>query len=161
MDVAAKKHALRLVPYGLYLAGSKHADGHSAVSLVSWFTQASFDPPLVVLGLHKDGETLKGVRETGVASLNLLGATQKETVKSFYKHQVVADGRAGPLQVVSGAATGCPILPDLPAALELKLQQLVEQGDHTIGIFTVVGAYVHDKDAAALDHKTAGLHYAG
>ncbi len=161
MDPAAKKHALRLVPYGLYLAGSRHADGHTAVSLVSWFTQTSFDPPLVVLGMHKDGEAFKGVKETGVLALSLLGSTQKDLVKPFFKHVTVADGKAGPLAVRLGDATGCPLLTDLPASVELKVRQVLELGDHATVVLEVVDAHVHHKDLAALDHKTAGLHYAG
>lgn len=161
MDAAAKKHALRMVPYGLYLAGARHADGHLSVSLVSWFTQTSFDPPLVVLGLHKESEALKAVRETHVLALNLLGATQKDLVKSFFKHVEVKDGKAGPLEVRIGTATGCPLLPALPASLELKSRQIVDMGDHVTAIFEVIDAHVHDRDTAALDHKTAVLHYAG
>lgn len=161
MDAAAKKHALRLVPYGLYLAGSRHADGHTAVSLVSWLTQTAFDPPLVVLGMHREGEAFKGVKETGVLAVSLLGATQKEWVKPFFKHVQVADGKAGPLAVRTGAATGCPLLPDLPASLELKARQVLELGDHATVVFEVVDAHVHHPDMPALDHKTAGLHYAG
>lgn len=161
MDPAAKKHALRLVPYGLYLAGSRHTDGHTAVSLVSWFTQTSFDPPLVVLGMHKEGEAFKGVKETGVLALSLLGATQKDLVKGFYKHVEVKDGKAGALAVRLGAATGCPLLVDLPAGVELKLREVLELGDHATVVMEVVDAHVHHKDLAALDHKTAGLHYAG
>lgn len=161
MDAAAKKHALRLVPYGLYLAGARHGDGRLTVSLVSWFTQTSFDPPLVVLGLHKESEALKAVRETGVLALNLLGATQKDLVKSFFKHVDVQEGKAGPLDVQVGPATGCPLLPALPAAVELRLRQMVELGDHATAVFEVVEGHVHDKEGAALDHKTAGLHYAG
>jgi len=161
VDVAAKKHALRLVPYGLYLAGSRHADGHRTVSLVSWFTQTSFDPPLVVLGLHKESEALKGMKETGVLAVSILGATQKDLLKGFFKHVEVKDGKAGALDVRDGEATGCPILPALPASVELRLRQLVELGDHATGIFEVVGAHVHDKDAKALSHSDAGLHYAG
>lgn len=161
MDAAAKKHALRLVPYGLYLAGSRHADGHTAVSLVSWFTQTSFDPPLVVLGMHKDGEAFKGAKETGVLAVSILGATQKDLVKPFFKHVAVADGKAGPLTVRMGEATGCPLVTDLPASLELKVRQVLELGDHATVVCEVVDAHVHDKDLGALDHKTAGLHYAG
>ncbi len=161
VDAAAKKHALRLVPYGLYLAGSRHADGRRTVSLVSWFTQVSFTPPLVVLGMHKEGEALKGVQETGVLSLNLLGAGQKDLVKAFFKHAEVKDGKAGPLEVRDGPATGCPVLPALPAALELRSKAILEEGDHAAVLFEVVEAHVHDPAAAALDHKTAGLHYAG
>jgi flavin reductase (DIM6/NTAB) family NADH-FMN oxidoreductase RutF len=161
MDAAAKKHALRLVPYGLYLAGARHADGHLSVSLVSWFTQTSFDPPLVLLGLHRESEAFKAVGETGVLALNLLGATQKELVKGFYKHVEVKGGKAGDLAAVSGPATGCPLLPDLPASLELRKRAELEGGDHAAVLFEVVGAQVHHKDLKALDHSTAGLHYAG
>ncbi len=161
MDPAAKKHALRLVPYGLYLAGSRHADGHTAVSLVSWFTQTAFDPPLVALGMHREGEAFKGVKETGVLALSLLGAGQKDLVKPFFKHVAVADGKAGPLAVRPGPATGCPLLTDLPASVELKQRHTLELGDHATVVFEVVDAHVHHKDLAALDHKTAGLHYAG
>jgi flavin reductase (DIM6/NTAB) family NADH-FMN oxidoreductase RutF len=161
MDAAAKKHALRLVPYGLYLAGARHADGRKTVSLVSWFTQTSFDPPLVVLGMHKQSEAYKGANETGVLSLNILGASQKEVLKGFYKHVDVKDGKAGALEVREGAATGCPILPALAASLELKRRNAFEDGDHATVLFEVVEAVVHDKDAKALDHGTAGLHYAG
>lgn len=161
MDAAAKKHALRLVPYGLYLAGSRHADGHTAVSLVSWFTQTSFDPPLVVLGMHREGEAFKGVKETGVLALSILGAAQKDLVKPFFKHAVVEGGKAGPLAVTPGAETGCPLLPDLPASLELKAREVLELGDHATVVLEVVAAHVHHKDMAALDHKAAALHYAG
>jgi flavin reductase (DIM6/NTAB) family NADH-FMN oxidoreductase RutF len=160
VDAAAKKHALRLVPYGLYLAGTRHADGRRTVSLVSWFTQTSFEPPLVVLGLHRESEAFKGVKETGVLALNILGSTQKDVVKGFYKHVDVADGKAGALEVRDGA-TGCPILPALAATVELRLNSMHELGDHATAIFEVVEAHVHDKAAKALDHGTAGLHYAG
>lgn len=161
MDLAAKKHALRLVPYGLYLAGSRHTDGHTAVSLVSWFTQTSFDPPLVALGMHREGEAFKGVQETGVLALSILGAAQKDLVKGFFKHVEVKDGKAGALAVRLGDATGCPLLTDLPASLELKVRQVLELGDHATVVMEVVGAHVHHRDLAALDHKAAGLHYAG
>ena len=161
MDAAAKKHALRLVPYGLYLAGSRHADGHLAVSLVSWFTQTSFEPPLVVVGMHREGEAFKGVKETGVLALSILGATQKELVKPFFKHVEAKDGKAGPLAYRVGEATGCPMLTDLPAAIELRSRQVLELGDHATVVFEVVGAHVHHPGLAALDHKSAGLHYAG
>lgn len=160
MDNDAKKHALRLVPYGLYLAGSRHADGHTAVSLVSWFTQTSFTPPLVVLGMHKEGEAFRGAKETGVLAVSLLGAHQKDIVKAFFKHVTVENLKAAGHDVCLGA-NGCPILPALPAALELTLVEARELGDHATCIFEITQAYVHDKAVAALDHKAAGLHYAG
>ncbi|HET6399622.1 MAG TPA: flavin reductase family protein, partial [Candidatus Thermoplasmatota archaeon] len=145
----------------LYLAGTRRKDGRMNVSLVSWFTQASFEPPLVVLGMHRESEAYAAVQETGVLALNLLGATQKDLVKPFFKHVEVQDDMAGPLEVREGPVTRCPVLRDLPAALELKLKATLLEGDHAVCLFEVLEAHVHEKDMAALDHKTAGLHYAG
>jgi flavin reductase (DIM6/NTAB) family NADH-FMN oxidoreductase RutF len=161
MDADAKKHALRLVPYGLYLAGAKHTDGSKTVSLVSWFTQTSFDPPLVVLGMHRDSAAFAGVKETGVLALNFLGSDQDEIMKSFFKHVECNGKTVGPLEYEEGPATGCPILPQLPASLELEKREISEIGDHASVIFEVVEAHVHNKDARPLDHATAKLHYAG
>ncbi len=161
MDADAKKHALRLVPYGLYLAGSKHADGSKTVSLVSWFTQTSFDPPLVALGMHRESAAFTGVKETGVLSLNFLGSDQGDVLKGFFKHVDCEESTVGGLDYTEGPATGCPILPKLPAALELKMHEISEIGEHATVIFEVVEAHVHDKDAKHLTHTDAKLHYAG
>lgn len=161
MDVSAKKHSLRLVPYGLYLAGAKQADGTQSVNLVSWFTQVSFDPCRVVLGLHREGSAFAAAQETSVLSLNVLGEGQGEILKGFYKHVDVTDGKAGELDVEDGPTTGCPILPALPASLELKLVEVLEGGDHAPCLFEVVDAHVHDDGVAAMTHEEVGLHYAG
>lgn len=161
MDEAAKKHALRLAPYGLYLAGARHADDAKTVSLVSWFTQTSFDPPLVALGMHKESSAYQAVMETGVLSLNVLGAGQEDVLKKFFKHVDVEEGSVAGLTYTDGPATGCPILTDLPAALELERRDVSDIGEHATVIFEVVEAHVHDQEAKALSHEMAGLHYAG
>lgn len=160
VDEAAKKHALRLVPYGLYLAGAKRADGSQSINLVSWFTQTSFKPPLVALGLHKEGSAYAAVQETGVLALNILGEDDGELMKAFFKHVDVEDGKAGELEVRDGD-NGCPLLPALPASLELAHKQTFEEGDHATCIFEVTQAHVHDDEAKAMSHEKAGLHYAG
>lgn len=161
MDADAKKHALRLVPYGLYLAGARRGDGTKTVSLVSWFTQTSFDPPLVVVGMHRESAAYDAVRETGVLSLNILGAGQEDVLKQFFKHVECNGSMVGDLRYEEGSKTGCPILPDLPAALELEKREMLELGDHATVVFEVVEGHVHDKEGKALDHQMANLHYAG
>lgn len=160
MDAAAKKHTLRLVPYGLYLAGFRRGDGSRGVNMVSWFTQTSFDPPRVVLGLHREGSAYEAVRETGVLALNVLGRDQGDVLKAFFKHVDVEDGRAGALEVQDGA-NGCPLLSALPAALELRLVGELDGGDHAPCLFEVTQAHVFDGEARAMCHEDVGLHYAG
>ena len=47
MDEAAKKTALRYIPYGLFVIGTKDESGKVNAFAANWLTQASFKPPLV------------------------------------------------------------------------------------------------------------------
>ncbi len=49
MDADAKKTALRMIPYGIYVLTAEGSKGVAAAT-VNWVTQTSFDPPLVVGG---------------------------------------------------------------------------------------------------------------
>ena len=51
MDEKAKKTALRMIPYGLYVLTGETAGGRVTASTVNWVTQASFEPPLVAVGV--------------------------------------------------------------------------------------------------------------
>ena len=50
MDADAKKTALRMIPYGLYVLTAAGKDGRKSAATVNWVTQASFAPPLVAVG---------------------------------------------------------------------------------------------------------------
>ena len=45
MDADAKKTALRMIPYGLYVLTAEN-NGEIAAATVNWVTQCSFQPPL-------------------------------------------------------------------------------------------------------------------
>ena len=53
MDADAKKTALRMIPYGLYVLTAEK-DGEIAAATVNWVTQTAFEPPLVVVGVKAD-----------------------------------------------------------------------------------------------------------
>src|SRR5437764_7018749 len=50
MDPQAKKVALRAINYGLYVLTAVH-DGEYGAAGVNWLSQASFEPPLVMVGV--------------------------------------------------------------------------------------------------------------
>lgn len=54
MDANAKKTALRMIPYGLYVLTAQNANGQVAAATVNWVTQVAFEPPLVVVGVKVD-----------------------------------------------------------------------------------------------------------
>src|ERR1700690_1770322 len=85
MDENAKKKALLMIPYGLFVLGARHGDKQT-VATVNWLTQASFKPPLVVVGIKGDSTAHALVKESGIFTLSMLGAGQKSIGTAFFKH---------------------------------------------------------------------------
>ena len=54
MDADAKKTTLRMIPYGIYVLTADDGKGNIGAATVNWVTQASFAPPLVVVGVKAD-----------------------------------------------------------------------------------------------------------
>ena len=63
MDANAKKTALRMIPYGLYVLTAESPAGISAAT-VNWVTQASFAPPLVAVGVKVDSHAHALIKES-------------------------------------------------------------------------------------------------
>src|SRR2546426_777114 len=56
MDEAAKKTVLRSFPYGLYAVTVAHG-GEEHGMTANWVTQASFEPPMVVVAVENTSKT--------------------------------------------------------------------------------------------------------
>ena len=76
MDADAKKTALRMIPYGIYVLTVQGSDGVAAAT-VNWVTQTSFDPPLVVVGVKTDSGAYQLLKDAGHFALNMLGKGQQ------------------------------------------------------------------------------------
>ena len=158
MDEQAKKTALRMIPYGLFVVGVGKGAGATA-STVNWVTQASFAPPLVVVGVKAGTGTLDRIKEDKVFSVSVLGSGQKDMAFAFFKHVEPEDGKLGGYAFET-KTTGCPVFSDAPAWWECELVSTVEEGDHVIVVGKVVEAGVnHQMDALTL--KECGVNYGG
>ena len=141
MDADAKKTALRMIPYGIYVMTSEAAEGTIAAATVNWVTQTAFDPPLVVVGVKTDSGAYQTVKQSGSFALNMLGKGQQGLAFAFFKPVEVADGKISGEPYRSGV-TGSPILENAIASVECKVAEIVERGDHHIVIGEVVEANV-------------------
>lgn len=158
MDEAAKKQALRMVPYGLYIGGARQGTRVHAF-LLSWFSQCSFKPPLVMMGLRKESHAHDMVLREGVFSVNILGSDQKPVAASFLKHAELQGDKLSGHRFDAGK-TGCPILEEAAAWVECKVLHTWAHGDHTVVVGEVVEAGVR-RTAEALQHRDTGWHYGG
>ncbi|MCI0182578.1 MAG: flavin reductase family protein [Acidibacillus sp.] len=158
MDDQAKKTALRGITYGLYVIGTKVGDEVNAFT-GNWVTQASFTPPLVVIGVKNDTVSCGGIRESGVFSVNVLEAGQKDLAFSFFKPVSRVGNKFGDVEFYT-STTGSPILTASLSWFECKVVDVVERGDHIIFVGEVVDAGVH-KTGEPLTLKETGLFYGG
>ena len=110
MDDDAKKTALRMIPYGIYVMTAKDGDGSIAAATVNWVTQTSFSPPLIVVGVKADSGALNAVSETRAFALNMLGKGQQGQAFAFFKPAEVYGNKVSGEPFEAGSATGSPIL---------------------------------------------------
>jgi flavin reductase (DIM6/NTAB) family NADH-FMN oxidoreductase RutF len=142
MDPNAKKTALRMIPYGLYVLTAKGKDGAIAAATVNWVTQASFAPPLVVVGVKADSGAHAVIKNAGAFALNVLGKGQQAAAFAFFK-PVTHDGDRINGEAFRAGSSGAPILAAVPAFVECTLVDTLEKGDHSIFVGEVVDAGVN------------------
>ncbi|MCC7364802.1 MAG: flavin reductase family protein [Dehalococcoidia bacterium] len=158
MDEAAKKTALRMIPYGLFVLGVGEGNQATA-STVNWMTQASFAPPLIAVGVKGGTGTLDLVKSTGKFAISVLGTGQKDIAFAYFKHVTPENGQLGGFDYET-KTTGAPIIVDAPAWWECNVSQVLDVGDHSIVIGEVIEAGVREtKDTLTL--KELGLNYGG
>lgn len=145
MDTEAKKTALRMIPYGIYVLTAEGGDGETAAATVNWVTQTSFDPPLIVVGVKTDSGAYAVVKAAGAFALNFLGKDQQGAAFTFFK-PAQRDGDTLSGEPVRKGATGAPILVNAPACVECRVVEIVERGDHHIVVGEVVRG-PRDQDA--------------
>ena len=141
MDADAKKTALRMIPYGLYVLTAEGKDGKVAASTVNWVTQTAFQPPLVVVGVKADSGAHAIIKESKVFALNILGKDQKGMAFTFFK-PLEREGNSIGGEAFRKGSLGAPILEKTPAFVECALIDTIEKGDHSIFVGEVKDAGV-------------------
>lgn len=164
MNVKAKKQTLRMIPYGLYVLTARTDDPARKApevnaATVSWLSQASFEPPRIVVALRNESGIWHKVQAAGAFVVNVVGTGQKDLASTFFRHAEPEGNTLGGVPFHEGV-TGAPILDDVPAYLECRVAQTLDAGDHTLFLADIVEAGVQN-DLGALDLTETGWHYGG
>ena len=160
MNQDAKKTALRMIPYGIYVLTADDGSGNIAAATVNWVTQTAFAPPLVVVGVKTDSGAYSILKKTKNFVLNMLGKAHKGLAFTFFKPAQMEGGKLSG-QDIRKAANGAPILEAALAAVECRVTSIVEQGDHHIVVAEVIEAHLPNPipgrpDVAILEMKDLG-----
>ena len=148
MDEAAKKTALRMIPYGMFVLTTRDGGQNVGAATINWATQTSFKPPLVAVGVKSDSATHQHIKDTGVFAINVIGKDQKNLAFTFFKPQQRDGNSIGGQSFELGKETGCPLLQNLPTWWECKL----------VGEVLEAGVRREDQSLLMRDHN---LNYGG
>jgi flavin reductase (DIM6/NTAB) family NADH-FMN oxidoreductase RutF len=139
MDTKTKQKTLRLLTNGIYILTSRAGDSLGAAT-ITWVSQASFKPPLLMAAVRKESSVFRCLSESRIAALHILGKHQKQIAQKFFSPTKggSADLNGEPF---SEGQTSAPILQNLPAYLECQVVDIREEyGDHALVILEVVDA---------------------
>jgi flavin reductase (DIM6/NTAB) family NADH-FMN oxidoreductase RutF len=158
MTAAERKRALRLLTYGLYIATS-HGPAGDAAGTVTWFSQSSFEPPLVMAGIKRRSSLCRAIEASRAFAVHVVGRSQKDLAVRFFRSlRAEADTLNG--YRFERGTTGSPVLTAPLAWLECRVVEDVRHGDHAVFVAEVVAGGVRS-DEPALTLREAGFTYGG
>ncbi|MBN2223962.1 MAG: flavin reductase [Deltaproteobacteria bacterium] len=130
--------ALKTLTYGLYIV-TVSVGGTKNAMPASWVSQVSYDPPRIMVAVKKTRRTHGMLMKAGAFGLMVV-QKGKESEFAAYKGEdpdKKFDGRA-----VAAGTDGVLLLTEYLTALDLKLFDTIDAGDHTLFIGEVVSARV-------------------
>jgi len=133
---------------GVTVATAQHADGGPRGFTATAVCSVSLDPPLVLVCVGRDAQTLKAIRASGRYALNFLRSGDTANSDRF------AGSGEPKFEEFEWAAApgGSPLLPGTLAWVECEVEREIEAGDHAIFIGRVTEARVEGPDGAPLVH---------
>ena len=159
MDEKARRAVLRKIPYAVNVVTVK-ADERMNGFAVSWISQCSFNPPMLMLAVKREGFSHELLDQGRVFVLNILDKDQAEIAEKFFQPVEYTHNKIAGLPYTRGV-TGAPILKDAAAFLECEVERIFNiGGDHDIVVGRVVEAGLR-RDEEPLTLVGTGWQYGG
>lgn len=160
LDPAARKKILRALTYGLY-GVTAHHNGERGVFTANWLSQASFDPPVVMLSVENDSSTLPLIEGSGRFVICPFTAEQRDLAAALGKPKARAGDKfeALDLEVVETEG-GDLALANTLGYIVCQVRDTVPAGDSVVFVADVV-EIASLSDDAPLEMRAAGFRHAG
>ena len=158
-NLDAKKHTLRLLHHNVAIVSS--GIGEDAVgATVTWFTQSSFDPPLITMAVKADSRLYAAIQANQNLVISLVNKGDKGLAGTFFKPCTWEANKFGGFQAIPHK-TGGAILAASPAWLACQVTNIVEEGDHHVIISQVIDTGINNREEQAMCLSETGWHYGG
>ena len=145
------QQALTKMANGVYILTTSYENEINGM-IISWVTQISYDPPLIMAAIHPNRYSHRLVEQSGSFALNILAQHQTDLIRQFMGPAPSAKFES--LQWTRGA-TGCPILTNSIAAIECEVMQSQKPGNHTLffGQIKNVQVFSNDEPMSTFDYS--------
>jgi flavin reductase (DIM6/NTAB) family NADH-FMN oxidoreductase RutF len=144
MNAAGRRLALRMLSNGMYVMTSRSGERCGAAT-VTWVSQASFRPPLIMAAVRPDSNVFRCLVESGLAAIHVLGRGQQDLARRFFAPTAAGEGGINGEPVEPGV-TSVPVLKHAPAYVECKVRRILKDlGDHALVILEVVEAECRER----------------
>ena len=138
MDLQVRKRTLRLLSNGVYVITSTDGARHGAAT-VTWISQASFKPPLVMAAIRRNSNVYRCLAESRVAAVHILDCSQQDLAQRFFSPTKVI-GRTINGEPFEPGLTNAPVLQNAAAYFEGIVRHLFALGDHAVVVLEVIEA---------------------
>ncbi len=142
LDPDARKTLLRSFTYGLFWVSSEHA-GERGIFTANWVSQASFDPPLIMLSVERDSSTLPLIRSSRRFVIGPFRADQRELAGDLGRPKERAGDKISTYDLdIVPMESGGFALSDALGALACEVKSEAEAGDSIVFIAEIVEARI-------------------
>lgn len=135
IDPSAFRLVLGHFPTGVTVVTANGPDGPVGVAIGS-FASISLDPPLVGFYLGTESSNSPGLLAAGHFCVNVLSHDQGELCAVMASK---ADDKFDGVDYEPAAGSGAPVLPDIHAYIDCRIDQVIELGDHNLIVGRVLG----------------------
>ena len=125
MNPRVRKQTLRMFSNGVYIITSASGDRFGGAT-VTWISQASFRPPLLMAAIRKDSNVFRCMQESQVAAIHLVGRDQTDVAQRFFAPTKVENGCMN-VEPFTLGTTSAPILVNAPAYVECRVRRMVDE----------------------------------
>lgn len=158
MSLKYKKAILRKFPSGLFILTAK--DGEEGTgAVISFATQISVKPPYIALAIRKGTNFYSIARNTEHIAVNIPSKNQQSLVASFFKIKKQTTNSINGF-TFKWSELKTPILDDVQMAMEVKIIEIIDKGDHPLFICEVVNTILRE-DVDILTMSDTNWKYGG
>ena len=158
MKLEDKKTILRKIPGGLFIVTTKDKN-YATGAVISFVTQISMDPSYIAIAIRKDSSLYNVAKNSEYLAIHFPSKKQQSMVSKFFKIKDQSEKSINGYDY-SWSELDNPLLDDIPMVLEVKIIEIVDQGDHPIFICEVANTILR-QDMEMLTMADTNWHYGG